>query len=71
MALAIEPHPVQSVELCRDNPLPERHQHGGGVGSLATGGDWYPDFPEVINAAAAHDWGTTDLFPTFTMPSLQ
>jgi CubicO group peptidase (beta-lactamase class C family) len=40
-------------------------------GHWLTGGDWYPDFPEVINAAAAHDWGTTDLFPTFGMPSLQ
>ena len=28
-----------------------------------------PNFPEVITPAENHDWGTTDLFPTFGMPS--
>ncbi len=32
-------------------------------------GWWYPDFPAVLNAARAHTWGSTDLFPTFGMPS--
>jgi CubicO group peptidase (beta-lactamase class C family) len=36
-----------------------------------TAGDWYPNFPEVIAPAEAHDWGTTDLFHTFGMPSLK
>jgi CubicO group peptidase (beta-lactamase class C family) len=35
-----------------------------------TAGDWYPDFPEVTQPAITQDWGTTDLFPTFGMPSL-
>lgn len=30
---------------------------------------WYPDFPSVIGVAAAQSWGTSDLFPTFGMPS--
>jgi hypothetical protein len=34
-------------------------------------GDWYPWFPEVTNPASAQDWGTTDLFPSFGMPSLK
>ena len=34
------------------------------------GGDWYPNFPEVITPATAQDWGIKDLFPTFGMPSL-
>jgi CubicO group peptidase (beta-lactamase class C family) len=34
-------------------------------------GDWYPDFPEVIKPAIAQNWGSTDLFPTFGMPSLK
>ncbi len=34
-------------------------------------GDWYPDFPEVITPAMAQNWGTTDLFPTYGMPSLK
>jgi hypothetical protein len=32
-------------------------------------GDCYPNLPEVITPAENHDWGTTDLFPTFGMPS--
>jgi hypothetical protein len=32
-------------------------------------GGCYPNFPEVITAAENHDWGTTDLLPTFGMPS--
>jgi CubicO group peptidase (beta-lactamase class C family) len=39
---------------------------------IAEGGSdgwWYPDFPAVLNAARAHSWGTSDLFPTFGMPS--
>ena len=32
--------------------------------------DWYPWFPEVIGPATAEDWGATDLFPAFGMPSL-
>jgi CubicO group peptidase (beta-lactamase class C family) len=39
-------------------------------GHWPVGGDWYPDFPEVINAAKAQNWGSADLFPTFGMPSL-
>ena len=39
-------------------------------GHWPTGGDWYPDFPEVINAAKTQNWGAADLFPTFGMPSL-
>jgi CubicO group peptidase (beta-lactamase class C family) len=34
-------------------------------------GNWYPNFPEVITPAIGHDWGTTDLFPAFGMPSLK
>jgi CubicO group peptidase (beta-lactamase class C family) len=33
-------------------------------------GMWYPDFPAVLNAARAHAWSATDLFPAFDMPSL-
>jgi CubicO group peptidase (beta-lactamase class C family) len=33
-------------------------------------GDWYQWFPEVIGPATAEDWGATDLFPTFGMPTL-
>ena len=39
---------------------------------VAEGGSdgwWYPDFPAVLNAARAHTWDATDLFPTFGMPS--
>jgi hypothetical protein len=32
-------------------------------------GGCYPNFPEVITPGENHDWGTTDLFPTFGMPS--
>ena len=31
---------------------------------------WYPRFTGVLQAAAAHAWPTTDLFPSFGMPSL-
>jgi len=47
----------------------------GGIGFVVcwntkgVAGDWYPYFPEIVNAAKAHDWGTTDLFPQFNMPS--
>lgn len=33
------------------------------------GGSFYPYFDAVLNAAASHDWGTTDLFPKFGMAS--
>ena len=57
--------------------FPERlllHRNGG-IGFVVcwntkgVAGDWYPYFPEIVNAATAHDWGTTDLFPQFNMPS--
>jgi len=47
----------------------------GGIGFVVcwntkgVAGDWYPYFPEIVTAATAHDWGTTDLFPQFNMPS--
>jgi hypothetical protein len=31
---------------------------------------WYPDYPDVLAAARAHTWSTTDLFATFGLPSL-
>jgi CubicO group peptidase (beta-lactamase class C family) len=31
---------------------------------------WYPDWPDVMTIAEAVDWGDTDLFPDFGMPSL-
>jgi len=31
---------------------------------------WYPNFPEVMNIATRTNWGATDLFPEFGMPSL-
>jgi len=31
---------------------------------------WYPRFDRVLQAAAAHTWPSTDLFPSFGMPSL-
>jgi CubicO group peptidase (beta-lactamase class C family) len=40
---------------------------------IAEGGTdswWYPDFPAVLNAARAHTWDGTDLFPAFGMLSL-
>jgi CubicO group peptidase (beta-lactamase class C family) len=30
---------------------------------------WYPAFGAVIAAASSHDWGSTDLFPKYGMPS--
>jgi len=43
-----------------------RHDVGEGMA-----GDqwWYPDFPAVLNAARAHSWDATDLFPTYGMAS--
>jgi CubicO group peptidase (beta-lactamase class C family) len=32
--------------------------------------NWYPDYPSVMNIAKSIDWGSTDLFPKFGMPSL-
>jgi len=32
--------------------------------------NWYPDFPSVMNIARQTNWGNTDLFPQFGMPSL-
>jgi CubicO group peptidase (beta-lactamase class C family) len=31
---------------------------------------WYPNFPEMMGIAMKVDWGTTDLFPQFGMPTL-
>jgi CubicO group peptidase (beta-lactamase class C family) len=31
---------------------------------------WYPDYPAVMDIAKSTDWGTSDLFPHFGMPSL-
>jgi CubicO group peptidase (beta-lactamase class C family) len=33
-------------------------------------GWWYPDYPALLNVAAAPSWGAQDLFPSFGMPSL-
>jgi CubicO group peptidase (beta-lactamase class C family) len=45
------------------------NRHDIGEGS---GGDnwWYPDFPAVLDVARSTDWGSSDLFPTFGMPTL-
>jgi CubicO group peptidase (beta-lactamase class C family) len=40
----------------------------GGVASPAT--NWYPDYPAVMDIARKVAWGSTDLFPSFGMPSL-
>ena len=40
----------------------------GGKASAAP--NWYPDYPAVMDIAKAAAWGTSDLFPTFGMPSL-
>jgi CubicO group peptidase (beta-lactamase class C family) len=40
----------------------------GGKAYAAT--SWYPDYPSVMNIAKSTDWGSTDLFPQFGMPSL-
>jgi CubicO group peptidase (beta-lactamase class C family) len=40
----------------------------GGKAAAAT--SWYPDYPSVMNIAKNVDWGSTDLFPQFGMPSL-
>jgi CubicO group peptidase (beta-lactamase class C family) len=34
------------------------------------GPGWYPRFTRVLEAAATHAWPTTDLFPSYGMPSL-
>jgi len=34
------------------------------------GAGWYPQFTRVLQAAAAHTWPSTDLFPSFGMASL-
>lgn len=31
---------------------------------------WYPDFPSMMNIAKNVNWGSSDLFPQFGMPSL-
>ena len=36
---------------------------------INVGGDWYPNFPEVVSAAQAASWGATDLFSSYGMPS--
>ena len=38
-------------------------------GTTPQGESWYPGFPSVLNAARQKDWGTTDLFPQYGMPS--
>jgi CubicO group peptidase (beta-lactamase class C family) len=40
-----------------------------GEGSPPSDGWWYPDFPAVLDAARAHSWGASDLFPLYGMPS--
>ena len=43
-----------------------RHDIGEGVA-----GDnwWYPDFPAVLAAARSYSWSSSDLFPSFGMPT--
>jgi hypothetical protein len=38
-------------------------------GATPTGPSWYPIYQTVVKAAAAQDWGATDLFPTYGMPA--
>jgi CubicO group peptidase (beta-lactamase class C family) len=38
-------------------------------GHTLGGESWYPVFNSVLKAAMAHDWGKTDLFPQYGMPS--
>ncbi len=41
-----------------------------GYSGLASPGPVYPDYEAVMSIARNTDWGTTDLFPQFGMPSL-
>lgn len=57
-----------------DNQSCVRHSTNGISMAVAwahsvVAGNWYPDFPEVINTAIAHDWGTTDLFQRLACPA--
>ncbi|ADB41530.1 serine hydrolase [Spirosoma linguale] len=38
-------------------------------GTTPLGESWYPNFPSVLTVAKQQDWGTTDLFPQYGMPS--
>lgn len=38
-------------------------------GLTPSGPAWFTPYVALVNAAAAHDWGNTDLFPTYGMPS--
>ena len=38
-------------------------------GLTPTGPAWSPIYQALINAANAHNWGNTDLFPTYGMPA--
>ena len=38
-------------------------------GATPTGPQWYPTYEAVVNSAAAQNWGKTDLFPTYGMPT--
>jgi hypothetical protein len=38
-------------------------------GATPTGDAWYPKLNAAMTAAANHDWGATDLFPEYGMPS--
>ncbi|HEY4358347.1 MAG TPA: serine hydrolase [Acidobacteriaceae bacterium] len=38
-------------------------------GTTPTGPSWYPAYQPIVDAARSHDWGSTDLFPHFGMPS--
>jgi CubicO group peptidase (beta-lactamase class C family) len=38
-------------------------------GMTPTGPNWFSPYTALTEAARAHDWGTTDLFPAFGMPS--
>jgi CubicO group peptidase (beta-lactamase class C family) len=40
------------------------------AGSSAAATGWYPDYPDVMDVAKAVAWSSSDLFPTFGMPSL-
>ena len=42
----------------------------GGPAQPTTGAVWYPNFDSVMTIATSTNWGTTDLFPEFGMPSL-
>jgi hypothetical protein len=41
-----------------------------GYSGSAYPGPVYADYPAVMNIAKSVNWGTTDLFPHFGMPSL-